>query len=104
MEAISDLPMIHDMDADYSPQYVKLARILRDKITSGALGRSDALPASGLAAEYDISERVAHAALEMLAANRYVTWPGRFQPYRVTWQASPAGLNDRPSMEPRLRW
>ena len=32
MEAISDLPMLHDLDADYSPQYVKLARILRDKI------------------------------------------------------------------------
>ena len=35
MEAISDLPMLDDMDADYSPQYVKLARILRDKIESG---------------------------------------------------------------------
>ena len=35
MEAISDLPMLNDMDADYSPQYVKLARILRAKIESG---------------------------------------------------------------------
>ena len=25
MDAISDLPMLHDIDADYSPQYVKLA-------------------------------------------------------------------------------
>ena len=32
MEAISDLPMLNDIDADYSPQYVKLARIIRDKI------------------------------------------------------------------------
>ena len=31
MADISDLPMLHDIDADYSPQYVKLARILRDK-------------------------------------------------------------------------
>ena len=28
MEAIADLPMLNDIDADYSPQYVKLARIL----------------------------------------------------------------------------
>ena len=32
---MADLPMLHDIDADYSPQYVKLARILRDKIKSG---------------------------------------------------------------------
>jgi DNA-binding GntR family transcriptional regulator len=84
MEAISDLPMIHDMDADYSPQYVKLARILRDKITSGALKHAALLPASGLAAEYHVSVKVAYAALEMLEANRYVTRPKAFRRYRVT--------------------
>ena len=26
MTDISDLPMLHDIDAGYSPQYVKLAR------------------------------------------------------------------------------
>ena len=49
MEAISDLPMLNDMDADYSPQYVKLARILRAKIESGEYKRGDTLPAAGLA-------------------------------------------------------
>lgn len=88
MEAISDLPMLHDMDADYSPQYVKLARILRDKIKSGDLKRLDALPAQGLATEYGVSARVAYAALEMLAANRYVGRPKGFRSYRVTWDAS----------------
>ena len=39
MEAISDLPMLHDIDADYSPQYIKLARIIRDKIESGEYRR-----------------------------------------------------------------
>jgi DNA-binding GntR family transcriptional regulator len=87
MERISDLPMLHDMDADYSPQYVKLARILRDKITSGALRWSDALPAADLAGEYQVSVRIAYAALEMLEANRYVAHPKRFQCYRVAWQA-----------------
>ena len=87
MGAISDLPMLHDMDADYSPQYVKLARVLRDKIKAGDLGHRAALPASGLAAEYAVSARVACAALEMLEANRYVARPKRFHCYQVTWQA-----------------
>ena len=87
MTAISDLPVPHDMDADYSPQYVKLARVLRDKIKSGDLKHGAALPASGLAAEYSVSVRVAHAAQEMLEANRYLTRSKRFQGYRVTWQS-----------------
>jgi DNA-binding GntR family transcriptional regulator len=88
MGAISDPPMPHDMDADYSPQYVKLARVLRDKIVAGNLKRPDPLPAAGLAAEYGVSVRVAYAALEMLEANRYVTHARRSQSYRVTWQAA----------------
>jgi DNA-binding GntR family transcriptional regulator len=83
----ADLPMLHDMDADYSPQYVKLARILRDKIESGQYRHGDALPAADLAREHGVSVRVAWSALGMLAANRYVTYPGAFRPYSLTWQA-----------------
>ena len=86
MDAISDLPMIHDIDADYSPQYVKLARILRDKIASGEYKHGDPLPASSLASEYEVSTRVVWHAMDMLAANRYVHSPGRFASYVVTWQ------------------
>jgi DNA-binding GntR family transcriptional regulator len=85
VEAIADLPMVHDMDADYSPQYVKLARILRDKITAGEYPHGARMPAGTLAAEYQVSVRVAGHALEMLAANRYVRQPGRFACYTVTW-------------------
>jgi DNA-binding GntR family transcriptional regulator len=89
MADISDLPMLHDIDADYTPQYVKLARVLRDKIESGEYTRGDALPAASLAREHGVSVRVAWSALAMLAANRYVTCPGTFSPYSVTWQAAP---------------
>lgn len=85
MEAISDLPTPSDMDADYSPQYVKLARILRDKITSGELKHPDLLPATSLVTEYGVSMGVAYATLDMLAANRYVAHPPRTRFYRVTW-------------------
>ena len=80
MEAISDLPMLDDMDADYSPQYVKLARILRGKIETGQHNHGDALPAAGLAQDYGVSMRVVQHALAMLAANRYVHQSGRFAP------------------------
>jgi DNA-binding transcriptional MocR family regulator len=88
MEAISDLPMLNDIDADYSPQYVKLARILRGKIESGQYQPGDTLPASVLAQEHGVSVRVACHALAMLAANRYVRQQGRFAAYAVTWQGT----------------
>ena len=90
MEAISDLPMHNDIDADYSPQYVKLARIIRDKIESGEYLSGDPVPAAVLAREHKISMRVAWAALTMLAANRYLARGGSFKPYQVTWDAGRA--------------
>ena len=63
MADISDLPMLHDIDADYSPQYVKLARVLRDKIESGQYRRGDSLPAAELADQYKVSVRVTCNAL-----------------------------------------
>ena len=95
MEAISDLPMHNDIDADYSPQYVRLARIIRAKIESGDYRRGDPVPAADLAREHKISMRVAWAALAMLAANRYVARPGSFKPYHVTWDAGQAHASGR---------
>jgi DNA-binding GntR family transcriptional regulator len=86
VEAISDLPMLNDMNADYSPQYVKLARIIRGKIESGQYRHGDALPSNDLAQEYEVSPRVVWHALAILAANRYVDRAGKFASYRVTWQ------------------
>ena len=83
MEAISDLPMLHDMDADYSPQYVKLARIVRSKIESGEYKPGDPIPASDLAQRYGTSMRVAWSALAMLAANKYLVRSDSFKPYAV---------------------
>ena len=87
MAGISDLPRLHDIDADYSPQYVKLARILRGKIESGEYHRGDILPAADLASQYKVSVRVTCSALAMLAANRYVRHAGPFRSYSVIWQA-----------------
>jgi DNA-binding GntR family transcriptional regulator len=90
MEAISDLPMLNDIDADYSPQYVKLARRLRRRIESGAIRPLSPVRAADLSAEYGVSLPVALAALDMLAANGYVDKPDRFQSHRVSWDGTPA--------------
>jgi DNA-binding GntR family transcriptional regulator len=44
MDAISDLPMPSGIDADYSPQYVKLARIIRAKIEAGQYKHGQRIP------------------------------------------------------------
>lgn len=85
MTAISETPMLHDIDAEYTPQYVQLARALRDKIESGEYKRGDALPASGLAHDYQVSVHITYNALAMLAANRYVGRPGNSKFYCVIW-------------------
>jgi DNA-binding GntR family transcriptional regulator len=87
METIADLPMLHDMDADYSPQYVKLARIIRDKITAGQYTHGEPLPAAILASEHHVSVGVVRHAMEMLTSNRYVQRTGSFAAYAVSWQA-----------------
>jgi len=79
--------MLHDIDADYSPQYVKLARIIRGKIESGEYERLDALPAAALAGAYGVSMRVAYAALAMLGANKYVSRVRGLKSYRIAWNA-----------------
>jgi DNA-binding GntR family transcriptional regulator len=89
--AISETPMLNDIDADYTPQYVKLARVLRGKIESGEYQCGEDLPAGDVAQEYGVSVGVTWKALAMLAANRYVDLPGDFKSYRVTW--SPTTTN-----------
>ena len=92
MTAISDLPVPGDIDADYSPQYVKLARILRAGIESGVHKNGDRMSASDLMTEHQVSKLVAWAALRMLATNGYVARPACFDSYHVTWDAG----GDRP--------
>jgi DNA-binding FadR family transcriptional regulator len=93
---IAVVPLPNDMDADYSPQYVKLARMLRAGIWSGNIRPSSSVRAADLVEEYGVSAMVALAALNMLAANSYVTRPGNFRPYKVTWDIArmPAKRNE----------
>jgi hypothetical protein len=63
MADLSDLPMLHDIDADYSTQYVALARILRDKFVAGEYRRGDILPAAELAGQCTVAVTVLRSRL-----------------------------------------
>lgn len=96
MTPLSAIPMPNDLDADYSPAFIKLARLLRDQIRSGEYRPGDELPrSSGLAWDHGISRRTALHALEVLAANNYVTRTSDFKPYRVTWTPPGSRSSDR---------
>jgi hypothetical protein len=72
MADISDLPMLHDIDAGYSPQYVNLARILRSKIQAGEYRQGDILPAANLARELLFQPAVVGVGVGELAAGEAV--------------------------------
>jgi DNA-binding GntR family transcriptional regulator len=85
MAAITDRPLPYDMDADRAPQYIKLARLLRHKIRSGAYMYGEYLPGMRLAREYEVSAGIAYKALAVLAASKYVSRSGDLAPYFVDW-------------------
>jgi DNA-binding GntR family transcriptional regulator len=96
VEAISSLPRPGDIDADYSPQYVRLARIVRAAIVAGGYRHGERVTAAALAGRYRVSNGVALAALAMLAANGYMGRPAEAGAYRVTWQAAQRGTGAHP--------
>jgi hypothetical protein len=87
MADVSNLPMLHDTDVNYSPQYVKLAWVLPDKIKSGEYRQGDTCPTADFAHEYNVSIRGTYSTLAMVAANRYVGRPEAFTPYSVIRQS-----------------
>ena len=74
MTDISDLPMLHDIDAHSPFEYVKLARILRDRSRRISARRHPARR-RGTAHGAGVSVRVTCAAFAMLATNRYINRP-----------------------------
>jgi DNA-binding GntR family transcriptional regulator len=84
MTPLSAIPKPNDMDADYTPAFLKLARILRDQIRDGGYKPGDKLPSSAvLARDHGVSRRTALHALGVLAANSHITRTRESSPYRV---------------------
>jgi DNA-binding GntR family transcriptional regulator len=56
-----------ELDADYTPQFIRVARSVRDRITDGTYPRLSLVPGSrALAAEFRISPEVVRHGLTVL--------------------------------------
>lgn len=78
----------HDLDADYTPRYVCLARLLRGEIEDGTYPRGSLLPSSKqLALAHKVSTVTALHALEMLVRSGHARHV-ESKPHQVIWQDS----------------
>ena len=77
---------ISEMDTDYTPRYVRLARLLREQIEDGTYTRGSLLPSSNrLAAAHEVSKATALHALEMLVTTGHARHV-EAKPHQVIWE------------------
>jgi hypothetical protein len=85
-DAVQAAPAIDDLDADFTPRYITLARQLRGRIEDGTYPRGSLLPASTrLAAAHEVSKATALHALEMLVQSGHARHV-ESKPHQVIWQ------------------
>lgn len=82
------------LDADYTPRYITLARLLRGQIEDGTYKRGELLPSSTrLAKVHKVSRATALRALEALKSMEYVRHI-ESMPHQVIWQHASAGHSE----------
>jgi len=84
---------VSELDTDYTPRYIRLARLLRGQIENGTYPPSSLLPsATRLAAAHAVSKATALHALEMLVDSGHARHVAS-KPHQVIWRpgASAAG-------------
>jgi DNA-binding GntR family transcriptional regulator len=75
-----------DLDTDYTPRYISLARLLREQIEDGTYPLGSLLPSSKrLATAHDVSTATALHALEMLVHSGYARHI-ESKPHQVIWR------------------
>lgn len=80
-----------ELDADYTPQFIQVARAVRGRITDGTYPRFGLIPASKkLAAEFQVSPEVVLHGLGLLVRAGYLRH-FESKPHQVVWdgQAGP---------------
>ena len=74
-----------ELDADYTPQFIRVARVVRDRITDGTYPRFSLVPGSrALAAELHVSPEVVLHALAILVRAGYLRHI-ESKPHQVIW-------------------
>ena len=77
---------VSELDTDYTPRYIRLARLLREQIEDGTYPPGALLPSSKrLAAAHTVSTATALHALEMLVDSGYARHV-ESKPHQVIWQ------------------
>jgi len=79
---------IGNLDTDYTPRYISLARLLRAQIEDGTYPPGSLLPSSKrLAVAHQVSPATALHALEMLVQSGHARHV-ESKPHQVIWQGS----------------
>lgn len=74
------------MDADYTPRYIRLARLLRERIEDGTYPLGSLLPSAARLAElHTVSKSTARHALEVLVKSEHARHI-ESKPHQVIWQ------------------
>jgi DNA-binding transcriptional MocR family regulator len=82
------------MDADYTPRYIRLARLLRGRIEDGTYPRGSLLPSANRLAElHTVSKATATHALEVLVKSGHARHI-ESKPHQVIWRQ--AGSDETP--------
>jgi GntR family transcriptional regulator len=82
------------MDADYTPRYIRLARLLRGRIEDGTYPPGSLLPsATRLAELHTVSKATARHALEVLVKSGHARHI-ESKPHQVIWRQ--AGHDEKP--------
>ena len=77
-----------DLDTDYTPRYIYLARLLRGRIEDGTYPPGSLLPSSKrLAVAHEVSPATALHALEMLVQSGHARHI-ESKPHQVIWEGS----------------
>ena len=80
---------VSELDTDYTPRYIRLARLLRGQIEDGTCTRGSRLPSSkSLATAHAVSKATVLHALEMLVDSGHARHV-ESRPHQVIWQGSP---------------
>jgi GntR family transcriptional regulator len=83
---------IGELDTDYTPRYIRLARLLRGQIENGTYPPGSLLPSSKrLAAAHAVSKATALHALEMLLDSGHARHI-ESKPHQVIWQPEDTAL------------
>jgi DNA-binding GntR family transcriptional regulator len=91
---------MNDLDADYTPRYIWLAKLLRGWIEDGTYPPGSLLPSSARLAEvHSVSKATALRALAALTKSGHVRHVDS-KPHQVIWRLSAAAVTSAASRGP----